>query len=85
MENVVELPKSASTEIKPNRLNEVYMQILCAWDVFNARLLLGLALLGGVGMWAFEVFRPDFDRLCGAVGYSVLVVIPMIWMAARKE
>lgn len=84
-ETVVQMPGTDSAPPVPSsRFHEVYLQILCAWDVFNARLLLGMALLGGIAMWAFEVYWPSFDRLLGAVGYSVLVIIPLIVLAHRK-
>ena len=83
-ETVVQMPGTEQPPVPANRFHEVYMQILCAWDVFNARLLLGFALVGGIGMWAFEVYQPSFDRLLGAVGYSILVIIPLIVLAHRK-
>lgn len=58
------------------------LKILLA--VAAARILALIAVIGGVGVWAWAVYDPAVLRLYAGAGYSLGVILPTIWLAWRK-
>lgn len=57
------------------------LNVLCA--VLAVRLILLVAVSGGVGLAWLSLQEPDPMRLGALAIYGVLVVVPLIWMAGR--
>lgn len=79
VENVVPLPKNQGQQT-----NDIIL-LLDFWkDVLNTKLLAVLALLGAVCMWGETIYEPDTLRIWASAIYSVVVLIPVLLLYARK-
>jgi hypothetical protein len=63
---------------------EYVRQVRVAIDMLNARLLGLIAVLGGVGIWAWAVTSPLPWTFIVGCGYSVGVIFPTIWLYSRR-
>lgn len=67
------------------RVNREYIALVnAAMDVLAARLLGLIAVIGAVAMFGFAVFDPVPWRTYTVVSYSVVVLLPIVWLYLRK-
>jgi len=58
--------------------------ISAAISILSLRLLAVIALLGAVGLFSITIYNPIEWRLYTAAAYAVVVLLPTIWLYARK-
>lgn len=58
--------------------------ISLALDVLSARLMVLIAMLGGLAIWGVAIVAPSELRLIAAAGFSALVILPAVALHARK-
>lgn len=51
----------------------------------SVRVLTWLALLGGMGLFAYAVLYPDLQRTGAACGYALLVFLPALWSEKKQN
>lgn len=81
-DNIVPFPE---TEQDSRIQEQLVGTILAAIRVLNARLLCILALVGAMAMWAVAMVDPTEMRIACGVGYSLLVLLPVLATYAKKS
>lgn len=78
--------ESAETEqARESRMHDYFVTaISAAVKVLNARLLCILALVGSMLFWGIAMIDPNPLRIGCGIGYSLLVLLPVLWTFSKK-
>ena len=77
-------PVAAPAFREPSILEVAQAAFLAAGLALSARALLLLAILGGFALALIAVQTPSWPRLAIVVAYAVLVVLPIVWLEAKR-
>ena len=53
-------------------------------QICATRILLLIAVLAGVGVWAITIWEPTHDRLYAAIAFSLVFVLPQVGLYWRR-
>lgn len=70
-------------EAKPGRLQMIEAMAALA-TILGFRVQLFFAFLGSLSLSGYAVYRGDPSSIATALGFSVIVFIPVLWVAYRR-
>jgi hypothetical protein len=68
---------------KPRGVVASERMLALALEMLSARSLVWVATLGGGGLWTWAVLHPEPLRLVAALGYSLSILLPILYRDSR--